>query len=225
MFFFLPLEIRQARAPAIYPVANVALITLNVLVFLLGGFWAVGRGSGLPSILLHGFSHANFWHLLLNMWALWVFGNPVNRRLGNGLYLLVYLATIVIIGLVSWRLLPGGACGASGALFAVIIVCLMLMPAAVLDFAYLALFPLTLLIGIFSRPRYGIYWFVRGGQFDVRALWALALIPLWELALFFCCGWSWTHLAHLMGMLCGVAAVLMLPRKITMRGRAMAETV
>lgn len=225
MFFFLPLEIRQVRARPAYPVANVVLIALNVLVFLLGGFWAVGRGSGLASVLLHGFSHANFWHLLLNMWALWVFGNPVNRRLGNALYVLVYLATIVTIGLISWRLLSGAACGASGAVFAVIIVCLMLMPGAVLDVAYLALFPLTLLIGIFSRPRYGIYWFIRGGQFDVRALWALALIPLWELALLVCCGWNWTQLAHLMGMMCGLAAVLMLPAKITMGGRAMAGSV
>ena len=45
--------------------------------------------------MLYGFSHASFWHLLFNMWALWVFGNPVNRRLGNGYYLLAYLGTIV----------------------------------------------------------------------------------------------------------------------------------
>lgn len=223
MLFFVPLQIRQTRAPAGYPVANVALIALNVLVFLVGGFWAVGRGSGLASILLYGFSHANFWHLLINMWGLWVFGNPVNRRLGNGLYLLVYLATIVAVGLLAWLFLSAGACGSSGALFAVIVICLMLMPAARLDIGYLALFPLTLVIGIFSRPKYGIYWFVRGGEFDIRAVWALALIPLWELGLFFCCGWSWTQLAHLLGMMCGVAAVLMLPTRITMSGRAMAE--
>lgn len=222
MFFFLPLEVRQARAPAIFPLANVVLIAVNVLVFLLGGFWAVGRGSSLATVVLYGFSHASFWHLLLNMWALWVFGNPVNRRLGNALYVLVYLTTIVVIGLFSWRVLAGGACGASGALFAVIVICLILMPAALLDVAYLALFPLTILIGLFRRPQYGIYWFVRGGQFELRTLWALALVPLWELALLIFLGWNFAQLGHLMGMLCGVVAVLLLPTRITMGRRVAA---
>jgi membrane associated rhomboid family serine protease len=220
MIVFLPLEVRQSRPRADYPTANLFLIVLNVLVFLLGGFWTVSREMGLTSILLHGFSHVTFWHLLLNMWGLWVFGNPVNRRLGNVLYTLVYLATIVVVGLVAWRFLPDGACGASGALFAVVIICLILMPGALLDIAYVAVFPLTLLIGLFSRPRYGIYWFARAGQFEVRAIWALALVPLWELALLVCSGWSWTHSAHLLGMVCGVAAVLALPTRITIGDRA-----
>ena len=75
-------------------------------------------GSGtrrLPSVLIYGFCHFGFWHLLINMWVLWVFGNPVNRRLGNLLYLLVYLGSVVVLGLFAWLILPVQLVGSSGA--------------------------------------------------------------------------------------------------------------
>ena len=152
-----------------------------------------------------------------------VFGNPVNRRLGNGLYLLVYLGCVMAVGLFARIILPVGLVGASGAIFAVITIALILMPAASIESAYLALFPLTLLLGLFSRPKYELNWFLSWGIVAVPAWWCLVLIPLMELLSVVWRGWtlgwfsSWTPGAHLLGILCGVAAVLMLPPHITRR--------
>ena len=54
-------------------------------------------------------------------------------------------------------------------------------------------------------------------MYGIPALWALALIPLMQLFLFWWDHWSPSSLAHLLGMLCGVGAVLVLPTRVTMR--------
>jgi membrane associated rhomboid family serine protease len=38
------------------------------------------------------FLHGGWLHLILNMWTLWLFGPPVEDRLGHGRYLVFYLA-------------------------------------------------------------------------------------------------------------------------------------
>jgi membrane associated rhomboid family serine protease len=223
MFFPIPLEFKCVRTKSSFPVANAALILINVLVYLFGGYWPVGPGTSPASTLMYGFCHFGFWHLVLNMWVLWVFGNPLNRRLGNGLYTLVYLGSLLAVGLFARLILPVGLVGASGAIFAVITAALILMPAAMVEIAYLALFPLTLLFGLFSRPKYELNWFLSWGIVAVPAWWCLLLIPLMELLSvcwrWWTCGWmsSWTPGAHLLGILCGVIAVLMLPERITGR--------
>ncbi len=225
MFILIPLELKtSAGVPKPLPVANLLLIAANVLLFLLtairGTPWVAGPGADLPGIVLYGFSHAGFWHLLFNMWALWVFGNPVNRRLGNGYYLLGYLGTIVALGLLARFVFDGRVLGASGGVFAVITIALLLLPAARLTVAYGAVFPLSLLVGLFRRPRYGIEWFLCGGALHVKCIWCLALIPLIELAAM---AWGWASgiggvwsLGHLLGMVCGVVTVLLLPKRISM---------
>lgn len=231
MFVLLPIELKQAVAKGRDPWANYLLITINTLVFVLGLSWPVGRGASLAAILLYGFSHSNLWHLVFNMWSLWVFGNAVNRRLGNGYYLAAYLGTIVAIGLLCWMSCPIAAVGASGAIFAIITIAMFLLPAARLEIAFVALFPLTLLIGLLAPPgKTWIYWFVRGGVFELRMYWGLMLIPLMLLGELLFGGsllgaWSWGTAAHLLGMVCGVAIVLLLPIRISMPGRTAPGTV
>lgn len=226
MFALVPIELKQAVPRPGLPTANLLLIAANVLVFLLGWSWPVGYGTGPASIVLYGFCHFGLWHLVLNMWALWVFGNPVNRRLGDGYYLLAYLGAVVAIGLICRLFCPGMAMGASGAIFAVMTIAMILLPAARLEVAYLALFPITLLIGLIVPPgRIWLYWFIRGGTFGLRMYWCLVLIPLMLLAELIFGGmylgaWSWGTAGHLLGLICGVATVLMLPTRITMPGRA-----
>ena len=223
MFFVIPLEYKTPRPQHGVPVANALLIAVNVIVFGLGWCWAVGPGTGLVSVLMYGFSHVSFWHLVLNMWLLWVFGNPVNRRLGNGRYLAAYLGTILVLGLLARLFLRVGLVGSSGAIFAVMTIAFILIPAGSLEIAYLALFPLTILMGLVRLPKYWLYWFIRWGVFSIRALWCLVLIPLLELWSLFWNGWSWGTVAHLLGMVCGVAIVLMLPTRISMPGRSTAD--
>jgi membrane associated rhomboid family serine protease len=223
MFFPIPLEFKGVETKSRFPAANAALVAVNVLVYLLGWYWPAGPGTGPLSVLMYGFCHFGFWHLVLNMWVLWVFGNPVNRRLGNALYLMVYLGCLLAIGVFARIILPVGLVGASGAIFAVITIALILMPAAVVESAYLAMFPLTLLLGLFQRPKYELNWFLSWGIVAVPAWWCLVLIPLMELfSIFwrvFSFGWisCWTPGAHLLGILCGVAVVLMLPARVTRR--------
>ena len=100
MFVGLPVKVNDGARSESIPVANGLIIALNVLFYFLGVQMVVGPGSGLFSIIGYGFSHSGVTHLIVNMWLLLVLGNAVNRRIGNGFYLLGYLGTVVSLG---WR--------------------------------------------------------------------------------------------------------------------------
>jgi membrane associated rhomboid family serine protease len=117
--------------------AALALIGLNVLVFLAGAF--VNRRidlylSMIPALVARGwvwqlvtymFVHGGISHLFFNMLALLVFGRPVERYMGSAEFLLFYLVTGFLAGVFSfavyWVTGARGVIlmGASGALFAV----------------------------------------------------------------------------------------------------------
>jgi membrane associated rhomboid family serine protease len=223
MFIPIPMEISNLRSvdARTKPVANWILIAVNVLgyLFLSPGSWAVGPHSAPWTVVTYGFVHVGWWHLLFNVWYLWVFGNPVNRRIGNGYYLVTYLGTITILGILGRMVLSGTSVGASGAVFAIIAVAGLLMPASRVEMHYVALFPITVLMGLVSRPKYWLFWIIRWGRTHCRALWLCALYPILEVTTILWCGLSWTNLGHMGGFLCGVAAVLMLPTTISMGRR------
>jgi membrane associated rhomboid family serine protease len=228
MFGIIPLEVEQQDAKRPIPVANVLLILANVLMFVImrltGWCWPVGPGSGLFSILSYGFCHVGFWHLVFNMWTLWVFGNPVNRRLGNDYYLLAYLGTIVVLGIFARVCYFGDVIGASGGIFAIIAIAMFLLPGSRLLICYWVIFPFSLIPALIRPPRYGIFWFIYGGTCRVKMLWCLALIVFLELCSLFWSLWSshasaW-NLGHLLGFLCGAIVVLTLPDRITLQARA-----
>jgi len=223
MFLLIPWKIdttgvQNKRVPA----ANIGLIAANLLLFLVGAYWPVDHSSSPLSVVLYGFSHAGLWHLVVNMWALVVFGNPVNRRLGNGPYLAVYLGTILALGLVARFVIPQPVVGSSGAVFAVIGIAMILLPRGLLTLYLLALLPLTFIIGLFARPKRSMEWLVRWETRRLPMIWALVMVPLlfaWELAWL---GWNWSTGAHLMGMACGAMAVALLPTRITMPAHSLA---
>src|SRR5262245_14619696 len=69
------------------------------------------------------FLHGGWWHLIMNMWMLWVFGNNIEDRLGPFVYLLFYLLGGVVATLAFWASDPNGltpVIGASGAVAAVL---------------------------------------------------------------------------------------------------------
>lgn len=69
--------------------------------------------------LSHLFLHAGWMHLIGNMWALWLFGDNVEDRMGPFRFLLFYISGGVIAGLVhiySDPALPIPTIGASGAI-------------------------------------------------------------------------------------------------------------
>ena len=221
MFLALPMQIAKEDMKGSVPIANTVIVIFNVLAYLIlqPENWSVGTGTAPWTILTYGFVHDGWWHILMNMWILWVFGHAVNRRVGNRIYLLTYLGTIVTIGIVLRLFASGLALGASGGVFAVLAVALMLLPAARVDVHYLLSLPWTIIVGLIKWPKYGLFWIIRWGTVQISALLCVTILALLELVVFvFCCFYlvlSWSNLGHLLGLACGVAAVLMMPRTIT----------
>ena len=75
------------------------------------------------SLLTCMFLHANWAHILGNMWFLWLFGNNVEDRLGGALYLLFYLGGGILASGFHWMHDPTSTApviGASGAVAAIL---------------------------------------------------------------------------------------------------------
>ena len=122
------------------------LIAINVVVWIADTFMpAVNTWLSLDStqpwriwtFLTYGFAHAsiqsNIFHILFNMFVLFMFGRPVAQRLGRFEFLRFYLTAIVFSGLAFflWFLVAGGqgSCiGASGATTAVLILFILWYP-------------------------------------------------------------------------------------------------
>jgi membrane associated rhomboid family serine protease len=139
-----------------YPIINTSLIVANGLVYLLQlaqgdrlqefivTYGLVPARYSVPAIASHFtlaeqtlslfsfmFVHGGFWHLLGNMWTLYIFGNNVEDRLGPVRYLLFYLLCGFASGLthlfLNWHSqLP--TIGASGAIAGVMGAYFMLYP-------------------------------------------------------------------------------------------------
>jgi len=105
-----------------------SLILVNVLVyFILGNSFALNwngsfRIENLFQLFAAGFSHSDFWHLVFNMWGLYLFGSLIAPYMDGKRFLLLYLSG-VIFGNVLFILCNIGnsahLLGASGAVCAV----------------------------------------------------------------------------------------------------------
>jgi len=88
------------------------------------------------TILTSMFLHGGFWHILGNMWSLWIFGNNVEDALGHFRYLLLYLFWGVVAALshivFNWAS-PIPVVGASGAIAGVMGAYMLLFPHARID--------------------------------------------------------------------------------------------
>ena len=129
--------------------ATSILIIINVVVFILQNIF-----TDLPYILsmvpvyirlkhwywqffTYMFSHVDFWQLCSNMLGLFIFGRIVERSVGSREFLLYYLLTGTLAGITSYFLyLYSGSLftvvlGASGALYAIMLLFSVLFPNAV----------------------------------------------------------------------------------------------
>lgn len=132
---FIPL--RTSRELRRRPNTTVALILLNMLVYLVGlvaasqrwftmedmvQFGSLGREPFRPwTLLTYQFLHdpSSIWHLAFNMVFLWTFGGPVEDRLGRAGYVAFYLLGGVVAGLAHMAVSPSPVIGASGSVAAV----------------------------------------------------------------------------------------------------------
>src|SRR6516164_5858241 len=114
------------------PIVTVALIVINILVFLyefsldpysqnafIGTFGLVPDQFHLANVLTSMFLHGGWMHVLGNMWFLWIFGDNIEDILGHGKYLIFYLLSGIAAALTQTLLNPSSRVpmvGASGAI-------------------------------------------------------------------------------------------------------------
>jgi membrane associated rhomboid family serine protease len=164
-------DLNHARRPA-WVVKG--LVLANALAFLLElalGLEAVVQAYGfVPALFFQDplgqgyrlftsmFLHGGFFHILSNMWFLWVFGDNVEDRMGHGRFLLFYLLGGVAAALAQGLFTPTSTVpmiGASGAVSAVLGAYYVLFPRAYVVSVVLFIFPLFV---TFPAGVYLGYW-------------------------------------------------------------------
>jgi membrane associated rhomboid family serine protease len=210
------------------PIVNYLLIAANLFVFFLMLFpqpvpeaW-IERLGVVPARLLKDpfstetltlfssmFLHAGWFHLISNMWALFIFGDNVEDRLGSLRYLLFYVLGGLAGGVVHVLLNPSSAVpavGASGAISAVMAAYLVSFPRArvitlvmLFIFPWLVELPAVLFIGFWFASQ-----FLNGLLAVASGVEALGGVAYW---------------AHIGGFVAGLILVFVLRPRPRVRGR------
>ncbi len=178
------LPIRNTISSKNYPVVNTLIIAANVAVYLMQQTYGADLdrfvytyglvparysipqiaayftiGQQFFSLVSFMFLHGGFWHLLGNMWSLYIFGDNVEDRLGPLRYLLFYLLCGLASGLSHLMLnlhSKAPTIGASGAI------------AGVMG-AYFILYPRSKILTLI--PIIIIPWFIEIPAFFFLGLW------------------------------------------------------
>ncbi|GAW86950.1 conserved hypothetical protein [Bathymodiolus platifrons methanotrophic gill symbiont] len=88
--------------------------------------WAIAMGYPVDyyfSCISNLFLHGGWWHLIMNMWFLWIFADNIEDRMGHGRFIVFYLLCGFIATMVQWFYTPGlvvPVVGASGAIAGVL---------------------------------------------------------------------------------------------------------
>jgi membrane associated rhomboid family serine protease len=133
--------------------------------------WARTLGDYWP-FFTSMFLHAGWLHIIGNMWALWIFGDNVEDRMGRLRFLLFYLLTGLVAGLTHTFTNPEStvpSMGASGAIAGVLGAYFVLFPRAQI----VVMFPVLFWPFFFQLPAfiYLLFWFLSqvfgGAVFDL----------------------------------------------------------
>jgi len=147
------------------------LLIANVGVFLLcqliAGFpWAATFGLvpgsvfgqlKLWQLVTYLFIHGGFWHILLNMFALWMFGVPLERQWGYDAFMKFYFVVGVAAGIVTCLfMLKSGTptIGASGAIMGVLVGFAMLYPDTPILLAFFLPVPARIFVLIYAAMEF-----------------------------------------------------------------------
>jgi membrane associated rhomboid family serine protease len=146
---FLGLALLSIFAP---PMASAAVVLFGVVPV------DTAFGLRLWQPLTYLFLHAGFWHLFFNMFALWMFGTPIERDWGSRRFLKYYLLTGVGAGLLNVIvcLLWGGSAaatptiGASGAIYGLLLAFGVLYPHQPILVWFILPVPARIFVAIFG---------------------------------------------------------------------------
>jgi len=163
-----------------FPFVNVILIVANLLAFLyelqmdsatLKDFiftWGLiparlisDPSTTWPTIFSAMFMHGGWFHIINNMWVLFIFGDNVEAGMGKIRYLIFYLLSGVAAGLLQTYILPSSQVpmiGASGAVAGILGAYLILFPRSRIA----SLVPILFIFTIIEIPAmlFLIFWFV-----------------------------------------------------------------
>lgn len=163
---------------------------------------SLARPAEFATLLTSMFLHGSWFHLLSNVWTLYIFGDNVEDRMGSGRYLVFYLAAGLAAALAQVAINPAAnlpTVGASGAIAGVLGAYLVLFPRGrVLTF--IPLFFLPWLVEIPAVFYLGV-WFLSqlsSGLLSLGAMGAFGGIAWW---------------AHIGGFAFGLAAVRWFARR------------
>ena len=163
-----------------FPLVNYTIMAANVLVFLYelrltpAGLERLITTWGLipahlfgdpvaawPTLFSSMFLHGGWFHILSNMWVLFIFGDNIEDRMGQFGYLVFYLLSGIAAGLLQAFVLPSSGqpmVGASGAIAGVLGAYLILFPRA----RVASLVPILFVFTIMEIPAvlFLVFWFV-----------------------------------------------------------------
>jgi membrane associated rhomboid family serine protease len=136
-----PLAYRYYNATLTLIIINVGLFLVTFLfprttIYLALTPYLVVRERAIWQVVTYMFIHGGTWHILFNMLALFIFGTPLERKLGSSEFLLYYfitgvgagLATLVINWYTGLAIIP--VVGASGAIYGLLLAYATLYPDA-----------------------------------------------------------------------------------------------
>jgi rhomboid family protein len=123
--------IRDTQPSYSRPIVTILIIVVNVMAFLyeftldeysrnyfIANYGLIPARFHVSALLTSMFLHGGWWHILGNMWFLWIFGDNIEDVLGHAKYLVFYLLCGIAAGLtqtffnVGSRLPMVGASGA-----------------------------------------------------------------------------------------------------------------
>jgi membrane associated rhomboid family serine protease len=172
------IPLRDLNPTRTTPVVTYAIIAVNVLVYLFQvsltpyaeKLFVMHYGL-VPALLgqehhwitpfTSMFVHGGFWHLALNMWSLFIFGDNIEDRLGKSRYIAFYLASGIGAAAAQVFVGPGSMIpmvGASGAIAGVLAAYVRLFPQA----RIVTLIPLLIFFFVREIPAvfFIVFWFL-----------------------------------------------------------------
>lgn len=187
------------------PLATVSIIIANVVIFFATTFqlglgnveeeaitWLILEFDTINPVqwITGAFMHADLMHLLGNMFFLWAFGLVVEGKIGGVKFLTIYMLMAAIDGAVVQipMFLLGsdsGALGASGVIFALMLIAMLWAPENELDCFYFFLF--------------------RAGTFEIRILTLAGIFVFLQVVSLVLSGFSMSsEMLHMVGVLIGL---------------------
>lgn len=115
--------------------------------------WVGLPGDEYYPFLTSMFLHGGWAHIIGNMWTLWIFGDNVEERMGGIRYLIFYLVSGCVSGIVHCLINPASAVptvGASGAIAGVLGAYFILFPQS----RIIAMFPILFWPVFFELPAF-----------------------------------------------------------------------